>query len=72
MVRPKQGVSERAQVFETLIFFKRPDVAVLCAFSGNTIACSYSMSATGASSKALKVRPPVAKALPSEGLVPSP
>ena len=50
-----QGVRERARVFETLIFFKRPDVAVLCAFSGNTIACSYSMSATGVPSKALKV-----------------
>ena len=56
-----QGVRERAQVFETLNFFKRPDVAVLCAFSGNTIACSCSMSATGAPSKALKVRPPAAK-----------
>ena len=56
-----QGVRERAQVFETLNFFKRPDVAVLCAFSGNTIACSCSMSATGAPSKALKVRPLAAK-----------
>ena len=37
------------------IFWKRPDVAVLCAFSGNTIAFSYSMSVTGAPSKALKV-----------------
>ena len=36
---------------------KRSDVAVLCAFSGNTIACSCSMSATSAPSKALKVRP---------------
>ena len=57
-----QGVRERAQVFETLNFFlKRPDVAVLCAFSSNTIACSCSMSATGAPSKALKVRPSAAK-----------
>ena len=56
-----QGVRERTRVFETLNFFKRPDVAVLCAFSGNTIACSCSMSATGAPSKALKVRPPAAK-----------
>ena len=56
-----QGVRERALVFETLNFFKRPDVAVLCAFSGNTIACSCSMSATGAPSKALKVRPMAAK-----------
>ena len=43
------------------IFWKRPDVAVLCVFSSNTIACSCSMSATGAPSKALKVRPPAAK-----------
>ena len=55
MVQP--GSSEKARVFQTLNFFKRPDVAVLCVFSGNTIACS----ATGAPSKALKVRPPAAK-----------
>ena len=62
VVYPTQGVRERARVFETLNFFlKRPDVAVLCAFSGNTIACSCSMSATGAPRKALKVRPPEAK-----------
>ena len=58
-----QGVRERARVFETLNFFKRPDVAVFCVFSGNTIACSCSMSATGAHSS---------KALPTEALVPSP
>ena len=52
-----QGVREKARVFETLNFFKRPDVAVLCVFSGN----SCSMSATCAPSKALKVRPPAAK-----------
>ena len=51
-----QGVRERARVFETIIFLKRPDVAVLCAFSG-----SCCMSATGAPSKALKVHPPAAK-----------
>ena len=51
-----QGVRERARVFETSNFFKRPDVAVLCVFS-----CSCSMSATGAPSKALKVRPLAAK-----------
>ena len=56
-----QGVRERARVFETFNFFKRPDVAVLCVFSGNTIACSCSMSATGVPSKALKVRQPAAK-----------
>ena len=56
-----QGVREKARVFETSISFKWPDVAVLCAFSGNTIACSCSMSATGAPSKALKVRPLAAK-----------
>ena len=56
-----QGVRERAGVFETSIFFKRSDVAVLCVFSANTIACSCSMSATGAPSKALKVRLPAAK-----------
>ena len=61
IVRKIQGVRERARVFETLNFFKRPDVAVLCAFSGNTIACSCSMSAADAPSKALKVRPPAAK-----------
>ena len=65
----RQGVRERARVFETLNFFKRPDVEVLCAFSGNTKACSCSMSATGAPSKALKVCP---QALPTEALVPSP
>ena len=43
------------------IFFKRPDVVVLCMFSGNTIACSCSMSTTGAPSKALKVRPLASK-----------
>ena len=60
---PRQGVRERARVFETLNYFEkaRPDVAVLCAFSGNTIACSCSMSATGEPSKALKVRPPAVK-----------
>ena len=49
---------------------ERPDVAVLCAFSGNTIACS----ATSAPSKALKLRPPAAnsKALQTEALVLSP
>ena len=51
------GSREKERVFETLIFFKRPDVAVLSAFSGNTIACS----ATSAPSKALKLRPPAAK-----------
>ena len=56
-----QGVGERARVFETLNFFKRPDVVVSCAFSGNIIAYSCSMSATGAPSKALKVRTPAAK-----------
>ena len=60
VVYPTQGVRERARVFETLNFFlKRPDVAVLCAFPGNT-ACSCFMSATGAPSKALKVRPSAA------------
>ena len=56
------------------IFFKRPDVAILCAFSGNTIAYSCSMSATGAPSKALKVRPLAAKhyQLRHLQLVPSP
>ena len=56
-----QGVREKARVFETSISFKWPDVAVLCAFSGNTITCSCSMSVTGTPSKALKVRPPAAK-----------
>ena len=56
-----QGVRERAQVFETLNFFERPDVAILCTFSGNTIACSCSMSAAGAPNKALKVHLPAAK-----------
>ena len=46
------------QRFHNLLkFSKRPDVAVLWVFSGDTIACSCSMNASSAPSKALKVRP---------------
>ena len=59
-----QGVRERARVFETLIFFSKGLMLQYCArfpATGNTIACSCSMSATGAPNKALKVRPLAAK-----------
>ena len=72
LVVDRKAVREKARVFETYIFFKRPDFAVLCAFSGNTIACSCSMSATGAPSKALKVRPPAAKHYQLRHLCPLP
>ena len=62
-----QGVGRKHEYLRPWIFFKRPDFVVLCAFSGNTIACSCSMSATGAPSKALKVRSQAAKHITNWG-----